>query len=317
MTAQTDGTQLGLVTAVRPRRVSVRVGDHELVCDVRRGLLQGARKERNLLVVGDRVRVGDVAGDQAVLREILPRETKLSRLGSVRPRREHVIAANVDQLLALQSVDEPPFNARSLDRFLVMGEAGGVGCALGLNKIDLEGDTALVEMMRIYARAGYPVHKFCALHGDGVAELERYLTGKVTILLGPSGVGKSTLLNRLVPGLQQRTAEVSAATGRGVHTTARVDYIELPGSGVVLDTPGLRAVQPWVAPEDLADMFPDMRPHLDRCRFRDCRHRTEPGCAVRAAVAEGAIAAVRHESYVRILEGLLSDESANLGDVRS
>lgn len=307
----------GTVVAIRPRRAVVRVGEREYGCDLRRGLLQGARHERNRFVVGDRVRIVAEQDDEAVLREILPRDTKISRVDSVRPLREHVIAANIDLLVALQAVDDPPFNPRVLDRLLVVGEVGGARCMIVLNKIDLGRLDEIERLIAGYRRIGYPVALTCAISGKGLDDLTRHLTGQTSILLGASGVGKSTLLNRLIPGLQLRTGEISAASGRGIHTTTRVDHVDLPGGGVVLDTPGLRAIQPWTRPEALATQFPEMRPHLGACRFRDCLHRSEPGCAVRAAVASGEIAAARHESYVRILDGLMMSDVGEIPDVES
>ena len=308
---------LGTVVAIRPRRALVRVGEREVGCDLRRGLLQGARLERNRLVVGDRVRVAVKGDGPAVLLAVLPRETRISRVDSVRPPREHVIAANVDLLLVLQAIDEPKFNPRGLDRLLVLGEAGGVRCAVVINKIDLGRLDEAEAIGAPYRRIGYPVLPTCALSGQGIVELARHLLGRTTILVGPSGVGKSTLLNRLIPGLQLRTGEISAATHRGIHTTTRVDHLDLPDGGVVLDTPGLRSVQPWTRPDELARHFPEMRPLLGACHFRDCLHRSEPGCAILAAAASGEIAAARHESYLRILTGLMQIEAGEVADLRS
>jgi ribosome biogenesis GTPase len=283
---------------------------------MRRGLLQGIRVQRNLLAVGDRVKLTMETQDRAVLQEVLPRRSCISRLGSLRPRREHVIAANVDQLLAMQAVDQPPLNPRGLDRLLLLGEVGGVSCAVCLNKTDLVPAEGVTELLEIYRRIGYPVFSTCAVTGEGVTALVPFLRSKSTLLVGPSGVGKTTLLNRLIPGLQLRTGQVSMATGRGTHTTPRVDYLELPEGGTVLDSPGLRSIQPFTTAAELAGFYPDMREVLGACRFRDCLHRNEPGCAVCAAVARGAIAPERHDSYLRVLEGLMAEEDSEPGAPR-
>jgi len=303
----------GVVIAVRPQRVHVRVGGETVTCDVRRGLQQRQRAQRTPLVVGDEVLLERSDAGPPAIAEILPRRSKISRVGSIRPRREHVIAANVDQLLALQSVDEPPFNARGLDRLLVLGEAGGVDCAVCINKLDLAAPDRTGQLAAPYLQIGYPVFPTSALHGTGLEAVKAYLTGKMSLIVGPSGGGKSTLLNRLMPGLDLPTREVSASSGRGVHTTTRVDYLPLPGGGAVLDTPGLRSIQPWIDDADLARHFPEMRDHIDRCRFRDCRHESEPACAVRAALDRKEIPPARYESYLRMLGGLVSEQDGDVG----
>ncbi|MFH1143920.1 MAG: ribosome small subunit-dependent GTPase A [Candidatus Eisenbacteria bacterium] len=295
----------GLVIAVRPRWVMVRIGAQELRCSVPQRLRRGVRHQRTPLAVGDRVIVVIDARGTAVPVELLARRSRISRLGSLRPPLEHVIAANVDQLLALQAVDEPPFNPGALDRLLLLGEAGGVECAIGLNKIDLVTPEEIVRLLAPYRASGYPIFSMSAVTEEGLPELSAFLAGHETVLLGPSGVGKSTLLNRLVPGILQTTAAVSHATGRGVHTTTRVDYLDLPAGGAVVDTPGLRTIQPFgLRPAALAPLYPEFRPYLGGCHFGDCLHEGEPGCAVTEAVAQGKIARVRHDSYVRVLTGL-------------
>ncbi len=299
---------MGTVIAVRPRWIRVRVGKRDVGCDLRKGLLRRIRGQRSPIAVGDRVSLVIRPDGRGVLHEILPRNRCISRLGSLRPRREQVIAANVDQLLGLQAMDLPRFNHRGLDRLLVLGEAGGVDCGVCLNKVDLAEKSAAEDLLRVYREIGYPVFPTSAIGGQGLCDLALFLRGKKTLMLGPSGVGKSTLLNQLIPGLRLRVGMVSAATRRGVHTTVRVDYVELPDGGVVLDSPGLRAIQPWTSPEALAEHFPEMRSLLGSCRYRNCLHRGEPDCAVRAAAEMGGIDAARYESYLRILEGLLVDE---------
>ncbi|MCK4305157.1 MAG: ribosome small subunit-dependent GTPase A, partial [Candidatus Eisenbacteria sp.] len=174
-------------------------------------------------------------------------------------------------------------------------------------KVDLVEKSAELDPLATYRAIGYPVFQTSAIRGDGLSELHAFLRGKSSLIIGPSGVGKSTLLNRLIPGIELRTAAVSAATRRGVHVTSRIEYLELPEGGVVLDSPGIRSIQPWTSPQELAWHFPEMRRLIGSCRFRDCLHRGEPGCAILRAITEGVIDAARHKSYLRILAGLIAE----------
>jgi len=302
---------LGTVVAVRPGWLRVRIAGREVRCEIPKGLKQGARLQRHLAAVGDRAVVELQGEGQGVLRRIEPRRTKVSRLGSLRPKREHVIAANVDLLLAVMSVDQPRFHAHTLDRLLLIGDVGGVGSAICLNKIDLAVAGETEGLLEPYRKLGLPIFTTCALTAEGLAGLREFLGGRTTALLGQSGVGKSALLNDLVPGMRQRTDAVSASSGRGVHTTTRVDYVDLPGGGVVLDTPGVKTIQPFgVEPAELASFFPEFRPYLGSCRFNDCLHRGEPGCSITAAAEVCEIPPTLLVSYVRFLEGLLLEADA-------
>ncbi len=312
MPAQRDSdSPRGVVIAVRPRRVQVQSAAGVCWYDVRRGLLQRVREERTPLVVGDRVVLSPAPDASGHIEARLPRRNKISRVGSLRPRREHVIAANVDQVLVLQALAQPPFNARGLDRFLALGESAGARCAICLNKTDLAASAEVEALIAPYRRIGYGVLPTSALFGDGLGQVQAFFTNRTTLIVGPSGSGKSTLLNRLIPGLELATRAVNPSTGRGLHTTTRVDYLPLPGGGAVLDSPGLRSVQPWIEPHRLASLFPEMRGRVSGCRFRDCHHESEPGCAIRAALERGEIDPDRYDSYRRMLAGLLSEGSTD------
>ncbi|MBD3334428.1 MAG: ribosome small subunit-dependent GTPase A [Candidatus Eisenbacteria bacterium] len=310
VTAREKERASGTVVAVQPRTVTVRAvpGNRDFAVSVPGRLKKGERRVTAPVAVGDRVDLL-VAGGRAKIAAVHPRRNEIARVDSLRPPRKHVLAANVDQTVCVVSVDQPPFNHRVLDRLLLLGEAGGVTTGVCINKWDL---LALADEppLDVYARIGYEVHRASALTGAGVPEMRAALQNKVSLLIGPSGVGKSTLLNRLVPGAGLRTRPVSPATGRGVHVTTRVGWIDLPEGGVVLDTPGLRHIRPWgLDPSNLADHFPELREESRRCQFRDCRHRGEPGCAVAAAVAAGGEGRrMRYDSYLRILESLEGGE---------
>jgi ribosome biogenesis GTPase / thiamine phosphate phosphatase len=298
----------GTVIAVRPGWVLVRAGGNEIHCDRPKALKREVREQRNTVAVGDRCAIEILPGGRGVVREIFARRTWIARLGSLRPRRGQVIAANVDALLAVVAVDRPRFRPHTVDRLLVLGQAGGAACAVCLNKVDLAAPGEAERLLAPYRSLDLPLFPVCALTGQGIDDLHAYLAGKTTLMLGPSGVGKSALLNRLLPGTVQRTDEVSRSSGRGVHTTTRVDYFDLPHGGALLDTPGIKTIQPWgVEPGDLAGLFPEFRPYLGACHFGDCLHGGEPGCAIARAAEAEEIPGFRYVSYVRILKGLLSE----------
>jgi len=259
-----------------------------------------AHHERTL-AVGDEVRFDP---ERAQLVEILSRRTVLARLRSFRPGREQVIAANADRLAIVTSVASPPFRAGAVDRFLLAARAGGLASVLVVNKIDLlEKPSALPDEI-----AGYdvvvPILAVSAETGTGLEALRGALAIGTTVLAGHSGVGKSSLINALEPELRLETGEISAKWDRGRHTTSRSLWLRLRGGGVVIDTPGVREIGTGrVDPEQLGAVYPEIALAAAGCRFRDCRHAAEPGCAVRAAVEAGRIPAARLASYQRLLAG--------------
>ena len=253
------------------------------------------------LAVGDEVRFDP---ERAQLAEILPRRTVLARLRSFRPGREQVIAANADRLAIVTSVASPPFRAGAVDRFLLSARAGGLETLLVVNKVDL----LEKPEPRPDEIAGYevvvPILAVSATTGVGLDALRAALAVGTTVLAGHSGVGKSSLINALEPELRLETAEISAKWDRGRHTTSRSTWLRLRGGGVVIDTPGVREIGTGpVDPAELGPVYPEIALAAAGCRFRDCRHAAEPGCAVRAAVEAGQIRAARLASFQRLLAG--------------
>lgn len=270
-----------------------------------RAILRGKVKlDTPKVVVGDVVRLeADPGGELHGIVGIEPRRTVLERRvpegRGVRP-----IAANVDQVLVVTATRTPDPIPQLIDRLLVLAEADGIGAAVVLNKVDLDPGTALAERCR---RAGYPVYPTSVKTGEGMDSLKAALAGRATVVAGPSGVGKSSLLNAVQPGLKLRTGEVSRRIRRGRNTTVSSVMLPLLAGGYLVDTPGFSEVGMWgIDPRTLAECFPDFRPFLGDCRFADCRHRTEPGCRIREAVAGGAIAPDRHQSYLALLQELES-----------
>lgn len=269
------------------------------------GRLRGARKALgNAVVTGDRVRVG-WEGDRAVVEGVEPRRNAFSRRAAGERDDEQVVAANLDEVVIVTALHRPDFKHGLVDRVLVQAERAGIAARLVLNKVDLdEGDEA-AAILAEYAHAGVAGHATCALTGRGVEELRARCEGRRTLFVGHSGVGKSTLLHALMPHETIAQGEVNEVTGKGRHTTtAAVLYRPRTGTEAI-DTPGVRAFALWdVDAADLARYYPDLRPHLGGCRFGDCRHDREPGCAVRAAVDRGEVDARRFAHYCKLRDEL-------------
>ena len=261
------------------------------------------------LAVGDDVRLEPGArGDAWAIAEILPRRSRLARRAPGGGQGERIVAANVDQVVIVFAAARPEPHPRMLDRFLVIAEGNELAARIVINKVDLVGEDAARARFQSYETAGYEVHYTSVKADAGLVALHDALAGRRSVLAGPSGVGKSSLLNALFPGANLRVGAISESVGKGRHTTVSAVMLPLPdpANGYVIDTPGLREVGLWELPARLDRCFPEMRRVVDppQCRFADCRHVSEPHCAVRDAVAAGAISHARYESYVRLLEEL-------------
>ena len=277
-------------------RVAAREGE------VRAVLRGKVKRDTPKVVVGDVVRLeADSGGELYGIIGVEPRRTVLERRvpggRGTRP-----IAANVDQVLVVTAARSPDPIPQLIDRLLVLAEVDAIPAGVVLNKVDLDPGSALAERCR---RAGYPVYPTSVKTNEGIDSFRAALTGRASVVTGPSGAGKSSLLNAVQPGLKLRIGELSRRVRRGTNTTVSAVMIPLEAGGYLVDTPGFSEVGMWgVDPRTLADCFPDFRPFLGDCRFTDCRHRTEPGCKVREAVAGGALAPDRHQSYLTLLEEL-------------
>jgi len=291
----------GRVLNVHGLESHVQADDGRIVrCTMRRLLRTIATDQRHPLAAGDWVHVRGV-GDEGTIQSIEPRHQSLSR--DSRGRR-HVIVANVDQMIIVGSAAQPDLKPGLIDRLIVAAESAGIRPLICLNKVDLVDPSALVPLAGVFARMGYPVVLCSTVTGMGVARLQAELRGRVTAVVGQSGVGKSSLLNVLDPDLDLRVAEVSRENDKGRHTTTTARLLPHRFNGWFVDTPGVRQFQPWqLVPAEVPSAFRDLRPIANLCRFPNCTHDHETGCAVKDAVADGLLDVRRWESCRQLAVG--------------
>lgn len=292
----------GLIVKAQSGFFTVETGQGFVVCQLR-GKLKKGRATGDIAAIGDRVRITVLSDGSGVIEEVAERERAIVRLDP-RPQGDYqqVLLANPDQAVFIFACAHPRPRLRMLDRFLVIAEKQQIPPVIVANKIDLVDDPG--KIFGMYEAIGYRVLYASTKTAAGVEELKSILTGKISAFAGPSGVGKSSLLNVMQPGLGLAVNEVSRALKKGRHTTVTRQLFPLEGGGYVADTPGWKSLALWdTEPEEIDAYFPELRELVQHCQFSDCTHIHEPGCAVRRALEEGKIHRERYESYLRLRAG--------------
>ena len=299
----------GLVVKAQSGFFTVKVDDGRLVVCQIPGRLKQEKQDTALVAAGDRVTISINLDGSGMIETVSERTRVLSRARPAPDKRsilsdhEQVLVANLDQVILVFSIRRPRPSLRKLDRFLVVTEMNELPVVICINKVDLVDPGQAQEMFAIYDAIGYQLLYTSAVTGEGIEALQAQLQGKISVLTGSSGVGKSSLLNAIQPDLGLRVREVSQATDKGLHTTRHVELVPLEMGGYVADTPGIRGLALFdIEPDELDGYFKEIAPLVAQCQFSDCTHRHEPRCAVRAAVAGGQVSAERYDSYLRLRE---------------
>jgi ribosome biogenesis GTPase len=298
----------GLITKSTGSWYQVRSGDETIDCRIKGKFRIKGITTTNPLAVGDVVDF-DMEPEQGtgVITNLHQRKNYIIRKAINLSKQAQIIAANLDRALLVVTLASPRTSLGFIDRFLVTAEAYDIPACLIFNKLDLfsdEGLEILADYQSIYQNIGYPCYSVSALEGTNIDEVQELLKDKVTLFSGHSGVGKSSLINRLLPDLDLRTHMVSEWSDKGMHTTTFAEMFELPQGGYIIDTPGIRELGIIdIEKEVLSHFFPEMRERMNQCRFNNCRHINEPGCAVLDALEEGEIAQSRYDSYLSIYHG--------------
>ena len=308
----------GLIVKEQSGFYWVEAEDHNIYMCELRGRLKEEAKTSDIAAIGDRATISTRREEgtdmlMGVIETLAPRHSVLSRAqrttgkrGLGQAEREQVLIANADLAIFVFAAAQPGPDLDILDRLLVAGEKSGIAeLLIVLNKIDLDYPADVDRVFEIYEKIGYRVLRTSALTGAGLPELKSDLAGGISVFTGPSGVGKTSLLNHIQPGLGRRVKAVGKHSEEGVHTTRDSALVRLAGGGYIADTPGIRSISVWdIEPDELDAYFVDIAPHVLDCKFSNCTHTNEPDCAVRSALTSGALAELRYRSYLELREEL-------------
>ncbi|MGB1287372.1 MAG: ribosome small subunit-dependent GTPase A [Aggregatilineales bacterium] len=309
----------GLVTSRQSGFYNVEANDGQIYWCRLRGKLKEEAQSSDIVAIGDRVTLSAVQEDgtdeiNGIIESVADRDSVLSRAvrttgkrGGGQAEREHILIANANQAFFVFAVSNPPLNFRMLDRLLVAGEKSGIEqLCIVINKVDIEDPAKIDYMISPYKKMGYDILHTSALQGDGIAELQSRMKDNISVFTGPSGVGKTSLLNQIQPGLGRTVKSVSDSSGQGMHTTRDSVLIKLADGGYLADTPGIRNLLVWdIEPDELDGYFLDMAAFVEDCRFGNCTHTDEPGCAVLTALKNGDIHPNRYENYLLLRDELI------------